>query len=307
MARGGCVPSPRRYPLWDAPEWTAARSPPVTTDDELLRALPHLELAWNAPLSAARADRLIASLAASPGSRWVDLGCGWGGLLLRALVAYPDATGLGVDRHRMYLDRAERTARDLGVDDRARFVESDIVRFAEPADRVLCIGADHAWGGASTALAHLGRSLAAGGRLLFGCGYWNAPASPEIVAMFGSLPSSLAAVRGLAGSAGWRVRATEVANLTEWDDFEATWRQDLKEVGAREAGTPLGRQALRLLAQRQEEYERGYRGVLGFAYFVLERSSTDPALSHRIAAARGNRASAPTDPSSGTSWGGGKW
>jgi hypothetical protein len=243
----------------------------VTTDEDLLSTLLHPQLAWNTPLSISHADRLLASLEPSHGSRFVDLGCGWGGLLLRALTATPRSTGLGVDRNPAYLDRAVRAARGLGLSERVRFARGDITRFRVAGDRLICIGADHAWGRAGAALAHLTTVIESGGRLLFGCGFWTRRPSPELVEVFGELPESFEAVLALPRSSGWTLHSADSADLTEWDDFETTWRQDLEEIGAREPRTDLGRQALRLSARRQEEYEGGYRGVLGFAYLILER------------------------------------
>lgn len=244
----------------------------MTTDEDLLRGLAHPQLTWNTPLSISHADRLLASLEPSEGSRLVDLGCGWGGLLLRALTETQGARGIGVDQNSVYLDRARSAARNLGIGDRVRFVLGDIVRFSDAGDRVICIGADHAWGGAERALTHLSPTVDAGGRVLFGCGYWNRPASPKLIEMLGNLPASFEAVPALARSSGWTVLSADSADLAEWDNFESTWRQDLDDIGARESNSPLGCHALRLSAQRREEYERGYRDVLGFAYLVLERT-----------------------------------
>lgn len=237
-----------------------------------MRSLAHLRLAWNTPLSVSHADRLLASLDLPGGSQFTDLGCGWGGLLLRALAGAPLAKGIGVDLNRTYLDRARSSARRLGVSDRVRFISGDIVRFPDAGDRVICIGADHAWGGAEQALTGLSRLVDTGGRLLFGCGYWDRPAAPELIDMLGTLPTSFERVLASARSSNWKVRFSDSADLTEWDRFESMWRHDLEDIGAKEPDSPLGRQALRLSVQRRNEYERGYRGVLGFAYLILERT-----------------------------------
>lgn len=150
-----------------------------------MRSLTHLQLAWNTPLSVPHADRLLASLDLSGGARFIDLGCGWGGLLLRALARAPAAKGIGVDQNLAYLDRARSSARHLGVSGRVRFMSGDVARFRDSGDRVICIGADQAWGGAEQALSGLRRMVDKGGRLLLGCGYWNRPASPKLIDMLG--------------------------------------------------------------------------------------------------------------------------
>ena len=59
------------------------------------RRLAHAGLTFNAPLSEERANALVAALPISPGHHVLDLGCGWGELLLRILAAHP-----GDDGHR---------------------------------------------------------------------------------------------------------------------------------------------------------------------------------------------------------------
>jgi cyclopropane fatty-acyl-phospholipid synthase-like methyltransferase len=242
-----------------------------TPDDQLLRALPHLQLTWNTPLSIAHADRLLATLKPAPDACLVDLGCGWGGLLLRALANSPTSTGEGIDQNAAHLDRARWSAQTQGLGQRVRFVLGDIVQYRGKRDRVICIGADHAWGSASAALSRLRPRVEPEGRLLFGCGFWTRPPSPKLTDMFGNLPPSLEAVQESAESSGWTVISTDSASTDEWDEFESTWNQDLNEIAKREPHTPGGLRAGRLAKERREEYERGYRGVLGFAYLILAR------------------------------------
>ena len=62
---------------------------------------PHLpgrtRLTFHGPLSEARAARIVARLAGIGPRTVLDIGCGWGELMLRILAAAPDATGLGLD------------------------------------------------------------------------------------------------------------------------------------------------------------------------------------------------------------------
>jgi SAM-dependent methyltransferase len=241
----------------------------MATDEEFLQGLPHLQLTWNTPLSDAHADRLLTSLQLSRGTRIVDLGCGKAELLLRALARAPELTGEGVDEDAAQLERAGTNAKARGLTGRVRFVHGDLLEYSGTADRMVCIGADHAWGGVGAALAALRSSIPVGGLLLFGCGYWARAPSPPLVEMFGALPPSFEALLSLARSSDWKVWSADSADLEEWDDFETTWRQDLDEFASREPSTALGTQALRLARQRRDEYEQGYRGVLGFAYLTL--------------------------------------
>jgi len=244
----------------------------MTTDDELLQGLPHRHLTWNTPLSERHADRLLTSLQIAQGARLVDLGCGGAELLLRALASSPQLSGEGVDLDSADLKGARANAAARGLADRVKFLHGDLIEYSGTADRVICIGADHAWGSVEAALSGLRPRVSAGGLLLFGCGYWVRPPSLQLVETFGNLPPSFEALLLLARSSEWTVLSADSADLEEWDEFEAAWRQDLDDIAAREPSTSLGQRALRLARQRREEYERGYRGVLGFAYLILSRT-----------------------------------
>lgn len=82
-------------------------------------------LQFNSPLSGARADRLVTSLAGGSPGTVLDVGCGWGELLLRLLAAAPGATGTGIELHGPDLARARAAATARGLDGRVNFVEAD--------------------------------------------------------------------------------------------------------------------------------------------------------------------------------------
>ena len=58
----------------------------MTHTDELENAR-YARMRWNTPLSEEHAALLLARLAVEPRSTVLDVGCGWGELLLRALSA----------------------------------------------------------------------------------------------------------------------------------------------------------------------------------------------------------------------------
>jgi SAM-dependent methyltransferase len=248
----------------------------VSTDEELLRSLTHCSMQWNTPLSLERADELISLLELRGAGHIVDLGCGWGSLLIRALGAADRWTGVGVDQNGAYLKRARTDAITHGVQARVEFINGDIRHFSGRPDRVICIGADHAWSNVPAALTHLRSLLAPEGRLLFGCGYWERAPRPEHIEMFGVLPISVEEIERQALGIGYRVVGAEAASLAEWDVFESEWLRDLEEIAGREGLTVLGRQAAKIAQQRRAEYVDGYRGVLGFAYLVLQRGGLLP-------------------------------
>jgi cyclopropane fatty-acyl-phospholipid synthase-like methyltransferase len=228
--------------------------------DERLRRLAHSRLTFNAPLSEERSAALVRDLALTPGRHALDLGCGWGELLLRVVAAHAGTTGTGVDTDRHALDRGRRLAAERRLHERVEFVEGDAASFEDTASLVLCVGASHAWGGTAGALGALRRHLLPGGRLLLADGFWERSPDDEAQAIFGDLLDFDGLVHA-AEDAGYRAEDAQRSTQEEWDAFEAAWRAGLEASGEPEA--------LSVAAERRHEYEEVYRGVLGFAWLVL--------------------------------------
>ncbi len=224
------------------------------------RRLAHGGLIFNAPLSDARANTLVAALPISPGHHVLDLGCGWGEFLLRVLEAHPATTGTGVDSDRHALDRGVREAAERRLQGRVEFVEADAATFVDLADIVICVAASYALGGVGDALHWLRQSVAPGGRVLYGDAFWADTPSDAAREALGDLPQRddlrLAAV-----TAGFRIERDEVSTEAEWDAFETEWRAGLESSSDPEA--------VAFAARRRTEYEVGYRGVAGFSWLVL--------------------------------------
>jgi SAM-dependent methyltransferase len=241
----------------------------------------YARMRWNAPLSAGHAELLMDRLDLRAGLRIVDLGCGWGELLLQAVAhagtANPSAasqdpaTGTGVDSDATALSRARALARQRHLDQQVDFTEADVAAWRGAADRVICVGASHAFGGTESSLTALAQVTAPGGRLLFGDGYWAATPSPAARETFGEsvlhLPQLLEASR----AAGWRVIHMSTADQREWDDFEFTFRAGRQEWLLAHDDDPRAPDVRDWLDAREREYVETYRGILGFAYLILAR------------------------------------
>ena len=211
-----------------------------------------------------------------PGQQITDIGCGWGELLIRVTGRARSAggeqgevTATGVDTDTWALARGRGSARRHGLGQQVEFVEADAAAWRRTADRVLCVGASHAFGGATPALKALSGLVPAGGRLLYGDGYWAATPSQAAIGIFGEqvlpLPELLEAVR----AQGWRVIHLSVADQREWDDFESTFRAGRQEWLVAHPDDPRAGEVRDWLDYREREYLKTYRGVLGFAYLVL--------------------------------------
>ncbi len=237
----------------------------------------YARMRWNTPLSAEHAGLLMDRLDLRPGLRITDLGCGWGELLLQvaARAATVGDSGArqtsvtGVDTDAAALGRARCLARQRHLDQHAEFTQADAAAWRGTADRVLCVGASHAFGGTGPALKALTQVIPAGGRLLFGDGYWASTPSPAAMGIFGeavlSLPQLLEACR----ATGWRVIHMSTADQREWDDFESTFRAGTQEWLLTHSDDPRAAEVRDWLDTRERQYVEIYRGVLGFAYLIL--------------------------------------
>jgi len=227
----------------------------------------HLD--FNSPLSGARADALAAALARRHPATVLDIGCGWAELLLRVLAAAEDARGLGVDSDAKLIARGRANAERRGLAGRVELRASDGSEPLDPADAVLCIGADHVWGDQGDALAALHPLVRPGGVLLFGTGYWQHPPTVEQAAGLGATPDELPDLPTLVDRctvAGFRPLDLQTADESEWNAFESGYLADLEEYVMTH---PSAAEQREQADKHRTGWLRGYRGVLGFAYLTL--------------------------------------
>jgi SAM-dependent methyltransferase len=227
----------------------------------------YARMRWNAPLSEGHAALLLQRLDVGPGADILDLGCGWGELLMRAVRDDPSTRGTGIDNNEWAVARCRRLAAERG-----------------------CIGASHAYGGADATAAAL-RALTGivkpGGRMLYGDACWEHPPPTEAAAaIFGEEVQALPAVVELALAAGWRIIHLSTADQSEWDDFEATWRAGREEWLLAHPDDEGATEVRRQLDRQVRDYIGAYRGVLGFTYLVVahrdgERGRRGPLLTRR--------------------------
>ncbi|GIG65334.1 SAM-dependent methyltransferase [Phytomonospora endophytica] len=236
---------------------------------------------FHGPLSDARAKRLVAGLAATGPATVLDLGCGWGELMLDLLDAAPGAKGTGVDLAADDLERGRRNAAERGLGDRAEFVEVSATGYEhEPADVVLCLGSSHALSDATppehtaAALAALRKHVAPGGRVLLGESYWERTPTPvELANMWPDASAGellpLAELATLSVAAGFRVAWLETVTVGEWEEFEAAYLADKELWLADNPGDPKAAEIAAGVERHRRSFLAGYRGVMGQAYLTL--------------------------------------
>ncbi|MEU9292501.1 methyltransferase [Streptomyces sp. NPDC048266] len=238
-------------------------------------------LTFHGPLSEARADRMIARLAATEPADVLDIGCGWGELLLRVLEAAPMAKGAGIDINAEDLARGRALAGARGLADRVEFVEESALGTDRgPVDAILCLGSSQALcdpeqpHDPAAALRELRRLVRPGGRVVLGEGFWErTPTEEELAGMWPGASTgdhlSLGALVDLAVEAGFRPAWIETASAEEWEEFESGYRYDTEVWLAAHPGHPLAAETRERVDRQRSTWLNGYRRVLGIAYLTL--------------------------------------
>lgn len=225
-------------------------------------------LTWNCPLSEPASERLLTHLQLGPDTSIVDIGCGWGELVLRAAKA-SGAAAVGVEIEADLLGRARATAaaRNLKV----HFVDTPGNQWDEVRERAICIGSSHAFGGTKKMLAGLTKIVPKGGRVLIGDMCWERPPSQECLDMFGDEVSPLKDIVVMCREAGWKLMYMETATQQDWDAFESGHRAGAREWLLKNESDERAASVEEDLAKKEDGYFGVYRGQLGFVFAILAR------------------------------------
>ena len=243
----------------------------------------HESMTFNSPLSEDRATRLVDFLAEDLRGTVLDIGCGWGELLLRVLAAAPGAAGLGLDLDVVALEHGRTLAARRGLADRVELLPGDAKETApEEATAVISIGASHVWAASvdlSAPLDYAGalRAIRArvrrGARVVYGEAVWSSPPTAEAAAALGGRLDEMISVADLVDlvvATGFVPVAVHEAGVDEWDDFESAFGAGYAAWLVEHGPDDPAADEVRARAQRQRDgYFRGYRGVMGLAYLQL--------------------------------------
>ncbi|GAA3813121.1 class I SAM-dependent methyltransferase [Amycolatopsis tucumanensis] len=236
----------------------------AVVERDFISRLAHSDHPIAAPLGDAAVSALLERALPRGDERLLDLGCGGGEWLLRALALAPGATAEGVDVSEPALDHARREAERRGLAGRLTLHQSDAAGFVpeQPADVVFCVGATHAFGGLLPALAAVRKVLAPGGRVVVGEGYWEREPSAAAVEALGDLADLPTTVDTITAD-GWVPLYGHLSTRHELDDYEWNWTGSL---AARSLGQP---DLLAIAAAHRDGWLRGYRDCFGFATLLL--------------------------------------
>ncbi|MFE3554143.1 SAM-dependent methyltransferase [Streptomyces sp. NPDC059193] len=246
-------------------------------DRRQISSIAHTDHPVAAPLGDDSVRGLLDRALPEAGARLLDLGCGSGTWLLRALGARPDLRADGVDSDARAIAAAGRAADEAGLGDRIAFHAQDVAEFGSPHryGLVLSIGVAHAFGGLLPTLKAADSHLAPGGSVLVGECFWERePDRKTLDAGFAADDyDSLATTVDRVTAAGWAPLHAHVSTLREWDDYEWSWTGSLIRWALDHPEHPDRGQALEAAAGHRAAWLHGYRGTLGFVTLLLRRAN----------------------------------
>ncbi|MFK4189577.1 SAM-dependent methyltransferase [Streptomyces sparsogenes] len=240
---------------------------------EEMSRIAHTDHPIKSPLDDDSVARLLERGLPKDGGRVLDLGCGGGEWLLRALAVRPGLRAEGVDTSEVALAQADAAARDRGVRERLVLHHQKAEDFVseEPFDVVLSFGAAHAFGGLLPTLAAARRHLAPGGRVLIGDGFWERPPSQEAIEMLGDF-ADLATTVDRVVADGWTPIDGHVSTRHELDAYEWACWGSLAAWALDHPDDPDSSHALETAGIRRGEWLHVYRETWGFVSLVLRRT-----------------------------------
>lgn len=239
--------------------------------------IAHGQMAYCNPVSPAALEACFLPLPLTAGSVVLDIGAGKAAMLVD-LVRRFGCRAVAVESAPLFADEAERRVEAEKVAHRITIVRGDAgayVRSPPPGsfDAVLCIGASHALGGLSGALASARRLLKPGGHAIVGEGYWKRPPCPEYLAALGG--ASEDEMKTHAGTveacidAGFTPLHAAVASDADWDSYEWGYYRNVQEHLRMHPDDPDADAMRKQSAEWLRTFLAWGRDTLGFGLYVL--------------------------------------
>ncbi len=228
------------------------------------------------PTSIVKIDTLLGLLDIPDSGKLLDIACGKGELLVRAVERYGcAAVGVDLSPYAIRDARALVAARIPDAD--AEIIEQDAAEYAGPYasfDAVSCLGASWIWGGHAGTLRALARWARPGGYVLVGGPYWRKEPDPEYLAA-DELTADLFADHHGNIEAGRRLGLTPVyattSTLDEWDHYETLQWYSVERWAREHPDDPDRAEVLERNDRYRETYLRWGRDTLGWGLYLFRK------------------------------------
>jgi precorrin-6B methylase 2 len=232
---------------------------------------------YNAPLSPECVSWLCKALKVREKAHFVDLGCGWGQLLIDIVMMLPGSTGIGYDSDQLLIEHATAVVATFANEERITVSVADCTQVTEHSDVLICMGSTHAWPCLEDALTSFEQTLRPEGQLIIGVPYWeNSPSDAACHALGTTqdgLPNEIS-LRTLVTESGFDITGFRASTLAEWDAFEIAWCAS-RVIWLREnLNHPDFARYAEQLEKHRAMWLDGYRTYLGFAVIVATKQSS---------------------------------
>ena len=226
------------------------------------------------PLSGDKVDELVELLRTPERGRLLDIACGKGEFLCRAVQRW-NAHGVGVDLSPMWAPEARLRAEQWGLGDRVEIVQLDAASYeAEPAsfDATACLGASWIFRGYSGTLDALARWTRPGGAIAIGEPFWVSEPSPAHLDAADLERSSFGTHAGNVetGTAkGLSFLHAIVSSHDDWDRYEGMQWNATERYARDHPDDPDLPELLDASHRHRARYLRWARAELGWASYLF--------------------------------------
>ena len=228
------------------------------------------------PVSDASADAMLSRIDASRPARVLDVGCGKGAMLVRALERW-GATGIGIEPNPAFAAEARALAEQRLDPGRVRIIERDYQLELVDGERfplVICTGALHAFGDGDAMAPGLKALLEPGGHALAGPGYWRQRPASRYLEETGISSAEMVTMDELLEGlpqGGWRVLGIHESTLAEWDDYEHGYAAAVRAWCKANPRDPDAAAFRARIDRWADAYARWGRDTMGYALLLLQR------------------------------------
>ncbi|HLT20049.1 MAG TPA: class I SAM-dependent methyltransferase [Thermomicrobiales bacterium] len=228
------------------------------------------------PTSIEKLNRMIELLRIPEGGRLLDIACGKGEFLVRAVERYGCAA-VGVDMSQYAIADAREKVAARVPDADVELIEADGSAYDGPYasfDSVSCLGASWIWQGHAGTLRALARWARPGGYVLVGEPFWKREPDPEYLEAANLKADDFGTHRDNV-EAGIRLGLTPVYTAVstddEWDHYETLQWYAAERWARKHPDDPDRDEVLRRAARERESYLRWGRDTLGWALYLFRK------------------------------------